>query len=62
MANITRPLESSSFLVDAANLLKPTNPLLLLLVIPLSTISLWNIASYFSSPLRKYPGPFLASE
>ncbi|KAH6888430.1 cytochrome P450 [Thelonectria olida] len=59
MANGTLPL-AASFLDGVGDLLKPSSPLLLFVVIPLSTISVWNIASYFSSPLRKYPGPFLA--
>ncbi|ROV94565.1 hypothetical protein VMCG_08146 [Cytospora schulzeri] len=46
----TRSLESS------AN----ASPLVLLLCLPLSTLLLWNVWAYLASPLRKYPGPFLA--
>lgn len=31
-------------------------------VIPLTTLLVWNIWVYLSSPVRKYPGPFLASK
>ncbi|XEV03397.1 hypothetical protein FSHL1_008684 [Fusarium sambucinum] len=34
--------------------------LFLLFIVPVGTLSLWTIASYFTSPLKKYPGPFLA--
>ncbi|RGP77378.1 pisatin demethylase [Fusarium longipes] len=33
---------------------------LLLFVVPVGTWWIWILASYFSSPLKKYPGPFLA--
>ncbi|KAK3940293.1 Pisatin demethylase [Diplogelasinospora grovesii] len=32
----------------------------LLVVVPLATVFGWFALSYFTSPLRKYPGPFLA--
>lgn len=36
--------------------------LMLLFIVPVITFWLWTITSYFSSPLKKYPGPFLASK
>lgn len=38
-------------------------PLLVLaVVVPLATVSAWWTFSYLTSPLRRYPGPFLAGE
>jgi hypothetical protein len=37
-----------------------TPSLVLLFIVPVITFWLWTITSYFSSPLKKYPGPFLA--
>ena len=31
-------------------------------VAPALTIFLWFLVSYYTSPLKKYPGPFLAGE
>ncbi|KAI5458779.1 cytochrome P450 [Mariannaea sp. PMI_226] len=59
MVNHTQPL-NFSLLDGVGHLLRPSSPLVWLLLIPLGTASLWNIGSYFASPLRKYPGPFLA--
>lgn len=37
-------------------------PIYTLILLPLGTYCLWSLFSYISSPLRKYPGPFLARE
>lgn len=52
----------TSILERAEGILRSNSSLFLYLVVPVSTISLWTIGSYFSSPLKKYPGPFLASK
>ena len=39
-----------------------TPSLVLLVIVPIVTFWLWTITSYVSSPLKKYPGPFLASK
>ncbi|KAJ3546966.1 hypothetical protein NM208_g1739 [Fusarium decemcellulare] len=59
MANQTQYLDSS-ILDSAGGLLQSSSCLFLFFIIPFSTVSLWTIAAYFSSPLKKYPGPFLA--
>lgn len=55
MANATAKVES---LDTSAN----GSPLVLLLYLPLSTFLLWSLWGHLASPLRKYPGPFLASQ
>ncbi|RSM00733.1 hypothetical protein CDV31_011658 [Fusarium ambrosium] len=50
----------TSILESAEGILRSNSSLFLYLIVPVSTISLWTIGSYFSSPLKKYPGPFLA--
>lgn len=32
------------------------------LLLPLTTIFFWSVIQHFSSPLRKYPGPFLGGK
>lgn len=51
------PLTGS--LVTAAPL---SSGVTLFLFVPIVTTLLWYAVSYFTSPLRKYPGPFLGGE
>jgi hypothetical protein len=37
-----------------------TNPTALLFITPVLTLVTWVLYAHFSSPLRKFPGPFLA--
>lgn len=37
-----------------------SSPVTVFLVIPLAAYCLWSLIQHFSSPLRKYPGPFFA--
>ncbi|CAG1960374.1 unnamed protein product [Fusarium graminearum] len=54
-------LYETSILGPARNIFSLVSPsVFLLLVVPASTLSLWTLASYFTSPLKEYPGPFLA--
>ncbi|CAM1502523.1 Fc.00g045070.m01.CDS01 [Cosmosporella sp. VM-42] len=61
MANHT-VAQSSSSLELVQGLLRGTSPLVLFLIVPVITVFFWTLATYFSSPLRKYPGPLLASK
>lgn len=35
------------------------SPVTLFVLLPLATVISWYAVQYFTSPLRKYPGPFL---
>ncbi|KAF4978072.1 hypothetical protein FZEAL_5498 [Fusarium zealandicum] len=48
-------------LLEAGDVFRASPSLFLFFIVPISTLSLWTIGSYFTSPLRKYPGPFLAT-
>lgn len=39
-----------------------SRPYLMLIVVPIATYVLWSLFEDLSSPLRKYPGPLLASK
>ncbi|KAI1056935.1 hypothetical protein LB507_002367 [Fusarium sp. FIESC RH6] len=48
-------------ILGAKAIFQNTTPsLVLLVIVPIVTFWLWTITSYVSSPLKKYPGPFLA--
>lgn len=65
-------MASSGGIVDSALELKPglltVDPHALarlavaLIVVPLASLFLWFTVSWATSPLRKFPGPFLAGE
>ncbi|KAM5344562.1 hypothetical protein ACJ41O_013097 [Fusarium nematophilum] len=58
MENYTEYLDVST--EPSKGILRGSSPLLLFLIVPIGTISLWIVVAYLTSPLRKYPGPLLA--
>ncbi|KAF5724352.1 cytochrome P450 monooxygenase [Fusarium mundagurra] len=61
MATNSTAYVDNSLLGFAKDVFEFVSPFLVLfLIIPSSTWWLWSITSYFSSPLKKYPGPVLA--
>lgn len=39
-----------------------SNKAALVFLTPAITVFLWYLVSYYTSPLKKYPGPFLAGQ
>ncbi|KAM5359488.1 hypothetical protein ACJZ2D_014423 [Fusarium nematophilum] len=60
MENYTEYLDVST--EPSKGILRGSSPLLLFLIVPIGTISLWIVVAYLTSPLRKYPGPLLATD